>query len=113
MIVIDLPAPLSVNRTRRIDWRAKRRIDAWQKNADAHFLLQKRGLQPVTGRFEILITLRDGSQIDADNAVKGVIDAVRRFRLISDDDPTHMRRVIVEFGEAPSGCRVTIRPTNA
>ena len=110
MIVIDLPAPLSVNRTRRIDWRAKKRIDAWQKNADAHFLLQKRNLPaPIVGRFEILITLRDGSQTDADNAIKGVIDAVRRFRLVSDDDPKHMRRVVIEFGDV-EGCRVTVRP---
>lgn len=108
-VVLDLPAPLSVNRTRRIDWRAKNRIDAWTKNADAHFLTQKRGLPPpIRGRFEIIITLRDGSQTDADNAVKGVIDVVRRFGLVADDSPKFMRRVTIEFGDV-QGCRVTIK----
>ncbi len=110
-IVLDLPAPLSVNRTRRIDWRAKSRVDAWQKDADAHFLLQKRGLPAaISGRFELVITLKEGSRLDADNAIKGVIDAIRRFRLVSDDSPKFMRRVVIEFGEAPAGCRVTVRP---
>lgn len=111
-IVLDLPAPLSVNRTRRIDWRAKKAIDAWTKNADAHFMTQKRALAPlaVPGRFEILITLPEGSALDADNGTKIIIDAVRRFRLVTDDDPAHMRRVVVEFGAAPTGCRVTINP---
>lgn len=30
-IVLDLPAPLSVNRTRRIDWAAKPHIGRWIK----------------------------------------------------------------------------------
>lgn len=109
-IVLDLPAPLSVNRTRRIDWRYKQLIDAWTRDADAHFLLQKRKMAPViTGQFEIIITLKDGSRIDADNTLKICVDAVRRFGLVPDDSPQFMRRVIIEFGEV-EGCRVTIRP---
>lgn len=110
-ILLDLPAPLSVNRTRRIDWRYKKRVDAWQADADAHFLTQKQKLAgaKIGGRFELTITLPDGSAIDADNAIKGVIDTIRRFGLVPDDAPKFMRRVVIEFGEAPAGCRVTIR----
>ena len=109
MIVLTLPSPLSVNRTRRIDWRNHAKTKEWLRQADAHFLMQKRGLKPITGPFEITITLRDGSQTDADNAAKLLIDTVRRFGLVTDDSPRFMRRVIIEFGDV-EGCRVAIRP---
>ena len=108
-IVLDLPAPLSVNRTRKIDWANHKKVKAWQRQADAHFLMQKRKLAPpILGRYEIILTLRDGSQTDADNTPKLVIDTLRRFRLVNDDDPTHMRRICIEFGDV-EGCRVTVR----
>ena len=112
MIVLDLPAPLSVNATRKIAWRFKAKIDAWQRNADAHFTTQKRRLmaEPVPDRFEVVVTLPEDSAIDLDNTPKLVIDALRRFRLIADDDRKHMRRVVLEFGDAPTGCRVTVNP---
>lgn len=109
-IVLDLPAPLSVNRTRKIDWKAYRKVKAWQADADVLFLAQKRKLPPpIAGRYELLLTLRDGSRIDADNTAKIVIDAVRRFKLVADDSPKHMRRLTIQFGEV-GGCRVTVRP---
>ena len=108
-IVLDLPLPLSVNKTRKIDWKSYKKTTAWLRQADAHFLMQKQRLPPpILGRFEITIMLREGCQRDADNCAKSAIDAMRRFRLISDDDPSHMRRVVIEFGDV-EGCRVTIR----
>lgn len=108
-IVLDLPAPLSVNRTRRIDWKTYPKVKAWLREADGLFLMQKRTLAPaIKGRYEIIITLRDGSSIDLDNTPKLLIDTVRRFNLVSDDDPSHMRRVTLEFGDV-EGCRVTVR----
>ena len=109
-IVLDLPAPLSVNRTRRIDWKSYPKVKAWIREADGLFLMQKRKLAPaIKGRYEIIITLRDGSAIDADNTTKLLIDTVRRFNLVTNDDPKHMRKVTIEFG-AVDGCRVTVRP---
>jgi Holliday junction resolvase RusA-like endonuclease len=110
-ISIDLPEPLSVNATRRVDWRNHAKVKAWLKQADAQFLMQKRGLagRSIAGRYEITITLRDGSQKDADNCAKLAIDAMRRFRLVPDDSPEFMRRVTIEFGDV-AGCRVAIRP---
>ena len=108
-IVLDLPTPLSVNRTRKIDWKNYKKVTAWQRQADACFLMQKRTLaSPITGRYEIILTLRDGSQTDADNTPKLVIDTLRRFRLVNDDNPTHMRKITIEFGDV-EGCRVTMR----
>jgi Holliday junction resolvase RusA-like endonuclease len=110
-VILDLPAPLSVNRTRRVDWGNYPKVKAWMRQADALFLTQKRKIgPPVSGGFEIVITLPLGSRIDADNTLKGVIDCVRRFRLVTDDSPAYMRRVVVEFGDAPTGCRVAVNP---
>jgi Holliday junction resolvase RusA-like endonuclease len=108
MITLDLPAPLSVNRTRRIDWKNYPKVKEWLRQADAHFLMQKRHLPPpIAGQYGITITLQDGSRIDADNTVKLIIDTIRRYGLVIDDNPTHMRRVVIEFGDV-QGCRVTI-----
>jgi Holliday junction resolvase RusA-like endonuclease len=108
-IVLDLPSPLSVNRTRKIDWTAYAKTREWVARADAMFLAVKRKLPPpIRGRYEIFITLKEG-RIDADNAVKLLVDTVRRFGLVEDDDPKHLRRLTVEFGPV-EGSRVTIRP---
>ena len=109
-ITILCPPPLSVNRTRKIDWCNHKRVKEWLRQADALFLTQKRGLPPpILGRYEIIITLQYGSRLDADNAAKSIIDLVRRFGLVTNDDFEHMRRVTIEFGDVPEGCRVTLR----
>ncbi len=111
MITLNLPPPISVNRSRKIDWAHHKKTKEWQRQADALFLTQKRTIgRPIMGGFEITITLPLGSRIDADNTLKSVCDVVRRFRLVSDDSPAYMRRIVVEFGEAPTGCRVKISP---
>lgn len=109
MIVLDLPKPLSVNRTRRIDWRAKPAIDRWIRSADA--LVMSRGRLPkrISGPYEAIITLPIGSAIDGDNTPKHVIDYARRLELVDNDDPKRMRRLTIEFGDAPEGCRLTLR----
>jgi hypothetical protein len=48
-------------------------------------------------------------KIDLDNGLKALIDYLRRIELIEDDSPKHMRRLVVEFGLAPMGCRVVVR----
>jgi hypothetical protein len=108
MIVLDLPKPLSVNRTRRIDWRAKPAIDRWVKSADALVMSRGRLQKRICGPFEAIITLPIGSALDADNTPKMIIDYARRLELIDNDDPKRMRRLTVEFGEAPEGCRLIL-----
>lgn len=109
MISLNLPAPLSVNKTRRINWAAKPKMDKWVSQADILVLLQGRLPQPIVGPFEITITLPENSRIDADNTPKMVIDYLRRLKLIANDSPKHMRRVVIEFGDAPEGVRVTVK----
>jgi Holliday junction resolvase RusA-like endonuclease len=115
-IILDLPVPPSVNRTRRIDWSAVRTMKAWSNVADAYVLAAKgRTDSPLklirVPRFEITVTLDEKqARIDLDNSLKCLIDYLRRIELIEDDSPKHMRRLVVQWGTAPFGCRVTIRP---
>lgn len=115
-IVLDLPAPPSVNRTRRIDWSAVRQVKAWQNVANAYVLAAKgRANSPLklakVQRFELLVVMSENlSKIDLDNGLKALIDYLRRIELIEDDSPKHMRRLVVEFGLAPFGCRITVKP---
>jgi Holliday junction resolvase RusA-like endonuclease len=114
-IILDLPAPPSVNKTRRVDWAATRCVKAWHNVADAYVLAAKgRQISPLrlekVPRFELHIVMSEHhSKIDLDNGLKALIDYLRKIELIEDDSPKHMRRLVVEFGLAPHGCRVTVK----
>lgn len=109
-IVLDLPPPLSVNKLRRIDWAGAKRAKNWRRVANGYLLMLK--IRPLKiARFEILMVLDESTvKCDADNAIKMVIDYLRLVEIIQDDSPQHMRRVTVEWGHAPLGCRVIVRP---
>ncbi len=75
--------------------------------------------QTIDGQFEAIITLRDGAtRMDLDNAAKEIIDYARRIELVANDGPKHMRRLVVQWGEAPEGLspdrvRAGMRPPKA
>jgi Holliday junction resolvase RusA-like endonuclease len=115
-IVLDLPVPISVNKLRRINWRAQERAAMWRDRADRHLLAAKvRPDNPVRclglERFEIEITLDDDKVVlDLDNSLKLLIDYLRHRNIIADDSKKHMRKLTVILGSAPEGCRVRILP---
>ncbi len=115
-IILDLPSPPSVNRTRKIDWAASRDVKAWRNVANAYVLHAKtRTVRPLklvkVKRFQLTVVLSEHhTNIDLDNGLKALIDYLRRIELIEDDSHKHMRRLVVEWGIAPMGCRVTVRP---
>jgi Holliday junction resolvase RusA-like endonuclease len=115
-IVLDLPPPPSVNRTRKIDWAGKRQLTAFGNVANAYVLAAKgRAVNPLRlvkiPRFELDVVLSEHhTRIDLDNGLKALIDYLKRIELIEDDSPKHLRKLTVTWGLAPHGCRVTIRP---
>lgn len=115
-VTLDLPPPPSVNRTRKVDWSARAVVRAWTTVADTYVLAAKgRQIDPLRltkiARFELQILLSEHhTRIDLDNGLKAVIDYLRRIELIEDDSPKHMRRLTIEWGRAPFGCRVVVRP---
>lgn len=113
-MVLDLPAPPSVNRTRRLDFSSLAIVNAWKNVANAYVLAMKRRENaPLKlmkmSRFELLIVFSERSKLDLDNGLKTLIDYLRKIEAIEDDSPKHMRRLVVEFGHAPMGVRVTVR----
>ena len=113
-MVIDLPAPPSVNRTRKLDFSSLRVVNAWKNVAHAYVLAAKgRRNSPLrltkVSRFELLIVFDDSSRLDLDNGIKILIDYLRKIEAIENDSPKHMRRLVVEFGNAPMGVRITVK----
>jgi Holliday junction resolvase RusA-like endonuclease len=113
-VVLDLPPPMSVNRSRRIDWRSQAKLQAWKEHADKFVLAAKsRGELKFERipKFSIEIVLsEDHCKIDADNGLKCIIDYLRRVDIIANDAKKNMRRIVVDWGHAPAGVRVTVRP---
>lgn len=114
-IVIDLPVPPSVNRI----WRANRagpkkvslspEYKAWKDHADrlAMTTAQFRGLKTIVGPFEVKIVIKR-QRGDLDNRAKGILDWLQSRAVVVDDK--YCERLVMEWGEAPAGCRVTVTP---
>jgi Holliday junction resolvase RusA-like endonuclease len=111
--VLDLPVPPSVNRTRKVDWAGRADVKRWMMRADELVTLFRslKGNVRMDGQFEATIILSEShTKMDADNAIKSVIDYALRLELIKDDSPKFMRKITVCWGDAPHGCRLILRP---
>lgn len=112
-ITLDLPVPPSVNKTRRIDLTSIRKSNEWKQSADAIVMATRRPGDPrrIKGQFELSVTMsNEHSRADLDNGLKAVIDYLRRIEVIEDDSPKFFRKLTVQWGTAPEGCRVTVKP---
>ena len=110
--VVDMPPPPSVNLTRRLTGSGANLIAQWRHQAGMRVLVDGgvKRLAKMPDRFEALITLDEKQcRCDLDNAAKAVIDYAKILELIVDDAPRYMRRVTIEWGEAPRGARLVLR----
>lgn len=110
-LTLDIPTPPSVNATRRIDFRGHKKFKAWKKQAGLHVLangqLRKAG---IPGKYELTITLNEKlCKLDPGNAEKACSDFLVSLGMIIDDGPKYARRIIIQWGEAPDGVRLTVR----
>lgn len=84
-------------------------VRRWRKQADMAFMVQTmRGRRPagIVGPYEIEITWAD-NKADISNRIKALEDYLEDLHLIEND--RLCRRMLVQFGEAPRGCRVRLR----
>lgn len=114
-LVLDLPVPPSVNRTRKVNWPGMQLVKQWKAKADMLLIAsgQYRAFKPfaIKGPYEITIILdRKLCKADPDNIPKHAIDYIRRRGLIENDSPKYAERTLIIWGEAPEGCRVILRP---
>lgn len=113
-IVIDLPTPPSVNRIWRANKAGPKHVSkspeyrSWIRSADALAMstAQFRGLKTIVGKFEAIIVLKRVPG-DLDNRTKGVLDWLQSRGVVTDDK--YCERLTVAWGDAPTGCRVTVR----
>jgi Holliday junction resolvase RusA-like endonuclease len=110
-IVLDLPPPISVNRI----WRKTKTgviksetYKRWIKRADAMMLElgQLKGVHPIPGKFTASVVVRR-SNLDLDNNSKVVLDFLQSRNFIVDDK--FCEELTLRWGDAPTGCRVTVR----
>jgi Holliday junction resolvase RusA-like endonuclease len=114
--VLDVPVPPSVNATRKVNWAGHAKLKEWHASADALITAsgQYRSAWRNIPRYEIAIILDEGRcRKDPDNIVKHAIDYLRRIEVIQDDSPRHARKITIEWGKAPQGCRLVIKPIEA
>jgi hypothetical protein len=115
---IDLPVPPGINRLRRIDWKSAPRMAAWLAIADnmvlaSRCLSRKEPRYVPAERFAIEIVMsEDHTRTDLDAQVKSLIDYLKRIRAIVDDAKPNLRKLTVEWGTAPEGCKVRVIPVD-
>ncbi len=114
--VLDLPPPPSVNTTRRAHGRGIAELESWHQLPDKEVLAAggMRALPRISGPFQATVTLDERHcGLDLDNGIKALLDYARRLELVPDDRPRYLRRLVVEWGEAAAGCRVTLTPLSS
>lgn len=118
-IELDLPAPPSTNRIWQRSKAGKRAVftsaeySTWKRTSDDLIgsMAQLRGVKPIPREFEAHIILSERhTRIDLDNACKALLDYAVRCNLVVDDSPKYLRRLVAEWGYAPAGCRLILRP---
>lgn len=111
-IVLDLPLPPSVNRTRRINWANYREYRQWQSDADKTLMLYKQNRQrPISGPFHMLVEISyDLLKSDPDNIVKCLLDYCVSRELVPDDRKAFLQGFSVSFApNLNNGCRIILR----
>lgn len=111
-LTIQLPPPPSVNRTRKLDKRGLGAIARWRDACNKQLMRQRviPGRHGIKGPYEIYITLAKHLRTDPDNILKSTIDYLRHIEITEDDSPKYVRKIVVEWGPAPEGMVVTMRP---
>lgn len=113
-VILDIPVPLSVNHTRRENKAARGDVEKWLTTADATLMAsgqfrtarkQRKPDQPCEIRI-ILCPVK--CKLDPDNPIKNAVDYLRRIEMLKNDTGKFVRRLVVEWGKAPEGCRIVI-----
>lgn len=123
-IVIDLPMPPSMNgiwrrgrnkQTGQIVHHISATYRKWKKEASAELLRQRVGRRwhTIMGKFSVVLLLNRKKlrkNADIDNRYKAVSDWAQEVGVVDDDK--NCIELLIKFGEAPMGVRVTFAPAD-
>jgi Holliday junction resolvase RusA-like endonuclease len=117
-IAIDLPFPVSTNRIWRRaakGIRVSEEYRTWKESADRFvtYTGSWKHATKIAGRFTAEIVLDSNERRrakDLDNYVKVILDWCQSRELIRND--SDCERLLVEWGDAPHGCRLMLRATS-
>jgi Holliday junction resolvase RusA-like endonuclease len=115
-LTIDLPVPPSVNKVRKIDWAGRRLVKKWKAECNGLLVVtgQARGRKCITGRYEVTIVVDEKqTRCDIGNLEKSAVDYLVELGLVQGDSKKYWRRLVMEWGHAPHGIRVTVRAMGA
>lgn len=104
---IELPLPPSVNSFRTQLGNQSPVVKKWVRHADG-ILLTTAPYPRFAGEVEVAIVWDAGGfgRFDIDNRCKALLDWLQRCRIIENDKL--VRRLILEWGDAPMGCVVSV-----
>jgi Holliday junction resolvase RusA-like endonuclease len=110
-IVLDLPLPVSVNRTSGSRLGSKHHlVKEWRRQANAYLMLTRQGkllkLIPGTVFIEIVWDIQDIADID--NRIKHLLDYLQDLGVMNNDNKVAGLYVIK--GATIAGCRVRVQP---
>lgn len=116
MIILDLPAPPSVNQVWRASHKNRRfykdkTYRAWIMEAGKLWLVQraKLKLKSITGEFLVTIIVSEKfyGKRDLDNFAKATLDLLKSLQITADD--RHCRKLVVIWAQdIPSDIRVVV-----
>lgn len=107
--VLDIPRPPSVNRFLNKLGNRSPCVVKWRAQADGW--LRAAGRYPrIVGPYEMMVTfpLFRFGVFDAENCIKALSDWLQSREVVKND--RHAARMELNWGVAPQGCRVQIRP---
>ena len=83
----------------------------WRKLAEGMLYEQWRSIsyKLIKGPFEAQIVLPKNYRSDIDNSAKLALDFLVLMKVVPDDSPKYLRRLVIEIGEQDVGCTVILR----
>jgi hypothetical protein len=111
-IVLDVAIPPSVNSTRKIDYWGHQKLKFWFADNDKRLVYNRQHkYEALIGRYEVIIQVSEEHiRKDLDNIAKAAIDYCVSRKMVRNDNPKWLRRVVVEIADVPDQCRITLRP---
>lgn len=112
-MVLRLPIPPSVNalyaNVRHVGRVKTRAYRDWLLQADGYYLMQKRGLTPLEGKYSFIMRVPANMRGDVDGRLKAILDFLVSRNLTSDDSQCWSSKVERDESIEKGFCEIEVR----